>query len=197
MHTIRSFHFFSGGVIIGHSGLEAAVRTLRYTTQVLSLWPSGLHIMHDAYTKMPFPPYPLTLTIICVIPQKATRLEKTQQEGKKWKKRAALKEFDRWRSRLSSLPWRFPSSHSRPSIKKHKSAQSRTSPVDAHPEMPISALQSGPKISHLSGNLISALSGQVRNNTYATPHKLRPAPGCTAHCKCPNDSVSFFAVSYV
>lgn len=29
MHTIRSFGFFSGGVIIGLSGLEAAVRTLR------------------------------------------------------------------------------------------------------------------------------------------------------------------------
>ena len=60
LHTIRSFDFFSGGVIIGLSGLEAAVRTLRYTTQVLSLRPSGLHIMHDAYTEMPFPPYPLT-----------------------------------------------------------------------------------------------------------------------------------------
>jgi hypothetical protein len=120
IHTIRSLtFFFSGGVIIGLSGLEAAVRTLRYTTQVLPLWPSGLHIMHDAYTKMPFPPYPLTLTT-CVTSrlffyQHRHKTQKDNSSAENGKKGEGVESFDRSRFRLSSLPWRLPSTI--PSIK--------------------------------------------------------------------------------
>jgi len=39
--------------------LKLQLNSLRHTTRILSLAPLALHIMHDAYTKMSFPPHTL------------------------------------------------------------------------------------------------------------------------------------------
>jgi hypothetical protein len=77
--------------------------------------------MHDAYTKMPFPAIPLDPEYMSDLSttfftSTATRLEKTTAAQKMEKKEGA-ESFDRSRFRLSSSSWRFPSTHSIPSIK--------------------------------------------------------------------------------
>jgi hypothetical protein len=124
--------------------------------------------MHDAYTKMPFPPYPLTLTT-CVTSrlfyEHRHKLEKPTAQ-KTEKKEEGVESFDRSRFRLSSLPWRFPSTI--PSIKTKPPKVGYRLLNHVSPRAPLKNAYFGftirPKLPHSGGNLRS----QVRN-----PHKLR------------------------